>query len=60
MNQIVKVEDRLGHDFRYAINPSKINRELGWEAKIEFKIGLEKTIHWYLNKIEWSKRIMSN
>ena len=43
------VEDRLGHDFRYAIDSAKIRHELNWEPKISFEDGLESTIRWYLN-----------
>ena len=49
-SQIKFVSDRAGHDFRYAIDASKINRELSWEAKENFEIGLEKTVSWYLKK----------
>ena len=42
--------DRLGHDFRYAIDHSKITRELGWKPKTKFKDGIKKTIEWYLNE----------
>ena len=45
---ITFVEDRLGHDFRYSIDASKIKRELGWSPKYSFKQGLEKTLKWYL------------
>ncbi|MBL4745952.1 MAG: dTDP-glucose 4,6-dehydratase [Flavobacteriaceae bacterium] len=44
------VEDRAGHDYRYAIDASKIEGHLGWEAKENFKTGIQKTIAWYLNK----------
>lgn len=47
--QIRFVEDRLGHDFRYAIDASKITENLGWNAKENFKSGIEKTVDWYLN-----------
>jgi dTDP-glucose 4,6-dehydratase len=43
------VEDRLGHDFRYAIDISKIKNELGWKPKTSISLGLKKTINWYLN-----------
>ncbi|AOW17497.1 dTDP-glucose 4,6-dehydratase [Polaribacter vadi] len=49
--QITFVKDRLGHDFRYAIDASKIERELGWKANENFQSGIEKTIHWYLKKL---------
>ncbi len=44
------VKDRAGHDFRYAIDASKIENELGWKADENFETGIEKTIHWYLEK----------
>jgi dTDP-glucose 4,6-dehydratase len=44
------VKDRPGHDFRYAIDASKIKKELGWEAKYNFEKGIEETINWYLRK----------
>ena len=49
-DQITFVKDRPGHDFRYAINASKITKELGWKPKENFQTGIEKTIKWYLNK----------
>ncbi|MGB1210785.1 MAG: dTDP-glucose 4,6-dehydratase [Lacinutrix venerupis] len=48
--QITFVTDRPGHDFRYAIDASKIENELGWEADENFETGIKKTISWYLNK----------
>ncbi len=48
--QITFVKDRPGHDFRYAIDASKIEDELGWKAKESFETGIKKTVHWYLNK----------
>jgi dTDP-glucose 4,6-dehydratase len=42
------VTDRLGHDFRYAIDASKIKKELNWEPQTAFEIGIDKTVHWYL------------
>lgn len=47
------VEDRKGHDYRYAIDPSKIKKELGWEPKTKFEDGIIKTIDWYLENSEW-------
>ena len=47
------VTDRPGHDFRYAIDPDKIEREIGWRAKESFDTGLEKTIGWYLDNESW-------
>jgi len=49
-DQITYVEDRAGHDFRYAIAASKIENELGWKADENFDSGIEKTINWYLKK----------
>ena len=51
------VPDRPGHDFRYAIDPSKIERELGWQAKETFDTGLRKTVEWYLNNRSWWERV---
>lgn len=50
--QISFVKDRPGHDFRYAIDASKIENQLGWKAKENFESGIIKTIKWYLNKYE--------
>jgi len=49
-DQISFVKDRAGHDFRYAIDASKIENELGWKADENFETGIEKTIDWYLNR----------
>lgn len=49
------VEDRKGHDYRYAIDPSKISKELGWVPKTRFEDGIIKTIDWYLANEEWLK-----
>ena len=54
------VEDRPGHDFRYAIDYSKIKNELSWEPKENFISGLNKTITWYLNNLDWVKLITDN
>ena len=51
--QIGYVADRPGHDARYAIDPSKIERELGWTARESFDSGVENTIRWYLNNEDW-------
>lgn len=51
--QITFVEDRPGHDRRYAINTSKAHQELGWQPKEIFEIGLKQTISWYLNNKNW-------
>ena len=47
------VEDRKGHDYRYAIDPTKISRELGWLPKTKFEDGIVKTIDWYLANPEY-------
>jgi dTDP-glucose 4,6-dehydratase len=52
-NLITFVQDRPGHDFRYAIDSTKIKRELGWEPKESFESGLEKTVRWYLENRAW-------
>ncbi len=49
------VEDRKGHDYRYAIDPSKIKQELGWEPKTKFEDGIIKTIDWYMANKDWLK-----
>lgn len=56
---ITYVKDRAGHDLRYAIDASKIKRELGWEPSIRFEEGLEKTVDWYLANEEWLKSVTS-
>lgn len=53
------VKDRAGHDKRYAIDATKLNRELGWEPSLQFKEGLEKTIDWYLSNSEWIANVTS-
>jgi len=56
---ITYVKDRAGHDLRYAINPEKIHKELGWLPKTTFAEGIQKTIDWYLNHREWWETIIS-
>ncbi len=56
---ITFVTDRLGHDLRYAIDASKIKRELGWEPRYTFEQGITETIDWYLNNKDWWQRILS-
>ena len=51
-DQITFVEDRLGHDYRYGLNISKIENELGWSPKENFDSGINKTVEWYLKKIK--------
>lgn len=56
---ITYVEDRKGHDLRYAIDPTKIHREMGWLPETSFSDGIEMTIQWYLNNREWWEEIIS-
>ncbi|WP_027394470.1 dTDP-glucose 4,6-dehydratase [Aquimarina latercula] len=56
---ITFVKDRPGHDLRYAIDASKINKELGWEPSVTFEQGLSKTIDWYLENTEWLDHVTS-
>ena len=56
---IQHVKDRPGHDRRYAIDPSKIQNQLGWKPKESFETGLHKTVQWYLNNNDWVERVMS-
>jgi dTDP-glucose 4,6-dehydratase len=51
------VQDRKGHDRRYGIDPTKISKELGWEPETPFEKGIVKTIQWYLDNLEWMKRV---
>jgi dTDP-glucose 4,6-dehydratase len=51
------VKDRPGHDRRYAIDASKIRRELGFEPKYGFEAGLRQTVKWYLENAEWSASV---
>ncbi|MBQ9728695.1 MAG: dTDP-glucose 4,6-dehydratase [Clostridia bacterium] len=53
------VADRKGHDMRYAIDPTKIHRELGWLPETKFAYGIKKTIAWYLENREWWEEILS-
>lgn len=53
------VKDRLGHDLRYAIDSSRLQRELGWSPSIDFPKGLEKTVDWYLSNREWLDHVTS-
>lgn len=57
-SSIEYVQDRLGHDRRYAIANDKIQKELGWEPSIKFEDGIKLTIEWYLNNQEWIQHIL--
>ena len=56
---ITYVKDRPGHDLRYAIDATKINKELGWKPSVTFEEGLERTIDWFLNNQEWLDNVTS-
>lgn len=56
---ITFVGDRPGHDMRYAIDPSKIARELGWYPETPFTVGIEKTVRWYLDHQDWVDEVVS-
>ncbi len=58
-DRIEYVEDRKGHDLRYAIDFSKARKELGWEPQIDFKSGIKKTVEWYVENQDWWKKIKS-
>ncbi|MBQ7945250.1 MAG: dTDP-glucose 4,6-dehydratase [Bacteroidales bacterium] len=59
MKLITYVTDRLGHDARYAIDSTKLQKELGWEPSLQFEEGIEKTVRWYLDHQEWMDNITS-
>jgi len=56
---ITFVKDRAGHDLRYAIDSSKLQKELGWSPSLQFEEGLEKTVDWYLTNQEWLNNVVS-
>ncbi len=56
---ITYVTDRAGHDFRYAIDSSKLMNDLGWKPSVTFEQGLEKTVNWYLNNQDWLNHVTS-
>jgi dTDP-glucose 4,6-dehydratase len=53
------VTDRPGHDRRYAIDTSKVERELGWRPTVDFSSGLKRTVRWYLDNAAWVERVTS-
>jgi dTDP-glucose 4,6-dehydratase len=56
---ITFVKDRPGHDRRYAINPAKIEREIGWQPAETFETGIRKTVQWYLDNGDWIRGVTS-
>jgi dTDP-glucose 4,6-dehydratase len=56
---ITYVTDRPGHDMRYAIDATKLEKELGWKPSLQFEEGLEKTVDWYLQNEDWIKHVTS-
>ncbi len=56
---ITYVTDRAGHDLRYAIDSTKLQRELGWEPSLQFEEGIEKTVRWYLDNQQWLDQVTS-
>ena len=58
-NQITFVSDRPGHDFRYAIDATKLENELGWKPQHSFENGIKATVQWYLDNRTWWEDIMS-
>ena len=59
MDLITYVTDRAGHDMRYAIDSTKLQRELGWEPSLQFEEGIEKTVRWYLDNQDWLDNVTS-
>ena len=59
LDLITYVTDRLGHDARYIIDSTKLQKELGWEPSLQFEEGIEKTVRWYLDNEEWMDNITS-
>ena len=57
--QITYVKDRPGHDRRYAIDASKIEKELGWKPSETFETGIRKTVEWYLSNPKWVEGVVS-
>lgn len=59
LNLITFVKDRPGHDSRYAIDSTKLQKELGWEPSLQFEEGIEKTVKWYLDNVQWLNDVTS-
>lgn len=59
LSLITFVQDRAGHDIRYAIDSSKLKNELGWEPSLQFEEGIEKTVRWYLDTQDWMDNVTS-
>ena len=59
LDLITYVTDRAGHDLRYAIDSSKLQKELGWEPSLQFEEGIEKTVRWYLDNQEWMDNLQN-
>jgi dTDP-glucose 4,6-dehydratase len=59
LEQISYVSDRAGHDYRYAMDPTKIQSELGWQPEENFDTGIQKTIQWYLDNQQWVNHVLS-
>ena len=59
LDLITYVTDRAGHDLRYAIDSTKLQKELGWEPSLQFEEGIEKTVRWYLDNQEWMDNVTS-
>ena len=59
LDLITYVTDRAGHDMRYAIDSTKLQKELGWEPSLQFEEGIEKTVRWYLDNQQWLDNITS-
>lgn len=57
---ITYVRDRPGHDLRYAVDSTKINKQLGWVTRIDFKAGIESTVNWYLENEDWLAQVRAN
>ena len=59
MDLITYITDRAGHDLRYAIDSSKLQKDLGWEPSLQFEEGIEKTVRWYLDNQDWMDNVTS-